>query len=227
VRLERGNYGLKTRYDRDPVEAAVQFQGEGARYLHIVDLDAARNPEKNNRRTIKRIIAAIDIPVQVGGGMRDRDGVEELIDLGADRVILGTLIVKNRNLAERLVALFGKRLAAGIDARDGMVRISGWTEGSGLSALDLAETAGIMGFSRIVYTDISKDGMLEGPNIGGIREMADRTGIPIIAAGGISRMEDLEAIQLLEHEGVEGVISGKAVYEGFISVREACTLLQS
>ena len=140
VRLERGDYGQRTRYDRDPIETAVLFQQEGARCLHIVDLDAAKNPGRNNRPTIGRIIAAVDMPVQVGGGVRDRKAVEELFDLGVDRIILGTMIVKDQALAGELVSLYGSRLAAGIDARDGMVRVSGWTEGSDLSAIELGSS---------------------------------------------------------------------------------------
>jgi phosphoribosylformimino-5-aminoimidazole carboxamide ribotide isomerase len=227
VRLERGDYGQRTRYDRDPIETAVLFQQEGARYLHIVDLDAAKNSARHNRHPIGRIIAAVDMPVQVGGGVRDREGVEELFDLGVDRIILGTMIVKDQALAGELVSRHGSRLAAGIDARDGMVRVSGWTEGSDLSAMELAERAKDMGFSLIIYTDIERDGMLEGPNVTGIHEMAKHTGIPLVAAGGISRMADLASIRILEQAGVVGVISGKAIYEGLISVREACTLLQS
>jgi phosphoribosylformimino-5-aminoimidazole carboxamide ribotide isomerase len=201
------------------------FQKEGARYLHIVDLDAARDVRTGNRELIRKMVEAVDIPVQVGGGVRDRSDVQQLLDSGVERVILGTIIVKNESRVRDLVSEFDKRLVAGIDARDGVVRVSGWTEGSSLSSIDLGLKVRDMGFTLIIYTDISRDGMLDGPDVEGIRDMARTTGLPVIAAGGISTMDDLRKIKPLENAGVSGVISGKAVYEGRIGVREACGVL--
>jgi phosphoribosylformimino-5-aminoimidazole carboxamide ribotide isomerase len=226
VRLTQGDYEQETRYECDPVETAVWFQDEGAGYLHIVDLDAARDPDGHNRETIRRMIGAVEIPVEVGGGVRDRQGVEALLEIGVSRVILGTLIVKNEALARELISRFGSRLVAGIDARNGIVRVSGWTEESSLTAGELGKRVRDMGFELIVYTDIARDGMLVGPNIEGIRSMAVETGLPILAAGGISTLQDLERIKALELDGVRGVISGKAIYEGRFSPREAVKLLQ-
>jgi phosphoribosylformimino-5-aminoimidazole carboxamide ribotide isomerase len=226
VRLAQGDYGQETRYDRDPVETAVWFQDEGARYLHVVDLDAARDPDRHNRATIQRMIEVLEIPVEVGGGVRDQEGVKALLDIGVSRVILGTLIVKNEALAGELISRFGSQLVAGIDARNGIVRISGWTEGSSLTAGELGKRVRDMGFELLIYTDIARDGMLDGPNIEGIRAMAVETGLPILAAGGISTLQDLERMKSLEHDGVRGVISGKAIYEGRFSPREAIRLLQ-
>jgi len=226
VRLSQGDYGKKTSYDLDPVETAARFQAEGARYLHVVDLDAAREPDRHNRSTIRRIVEGVSVPVEVGGGVRDEYGVEALLDLGVARVILGTLIVKDEDLASRLVSRFGSRLVAGVDARDGVVRVSGWTEGSSLSATALGRRVRDMGFELVIYTDISRDGMLEGPNIEGIRSMAEETGLPILAAGGISTLLDLERIKGLEPYGVKGVIAGKALYEGRICAEDAFRLLQ-
>ncbi len=146
--------------------------------------------------------------------------------MGVDRCILGTVILKGGGLIESMVGEYGKRVVAGIDARDGMVRISGWTEGSGITALELGKRVRDMGFSLIIYTDISRDGMLEGPNVEAIGAMITQTGLPLIAAGGISSMDDLHMIKAMADSRIEGVISGKAIYEGRISVREACSFLQ-
>jgi phosphoribosylformimino-5-aminoimidazole carboxamide ribotide isomerase len=227
VRLSQGDYGQRKEYEHDPAERARYFRDQGASYLHIVDLDAAREPGINNRETIRRIVEQVDVPVEVGGGVRSREDVQELLDMGVDRCILGTVIVKRGELVEALVEEYGKRVVAGIDAREGMVRISGWTEGSGITALELGKRVRDIGFSLIVYTDISRDGMLGGPNVEAIEAMIAKTGLPLVAAGGISSMEDLQKIKALGNSRIRGVISGKAIYEGRISVREACSLLQN
>ena len=226
VRLEQGNYLKKAQYSQGPVDAALSFQGQGARCIHIVDLDAAKGEGHENRGVIGKIVKSVDIPVQVGGGVRDRESITALLNLGIERVILGTIIVKNESYTRELVEEFGSRLAAGIDARDGIVRTSGWTEKSDLTALALGQIVKNTGFSLIIYTDIAKDGMLEGPDIEGIKKMAFRTGIPVIASGGISGIEDIKAVKDLEEFGVSGVIAGKAIYEGRISIREAGRILQ-
>ncbi len=226
VRLSRGDYAKKTEYAADPVGVARSFVEQGARWLHVVDLDAAKGEGKHNRKVIARIVGVACAAVEVGGGVRDREGVRELLDMGVDRVVLGTIIVKNGELARDLVLEFGERLAAGIDAREGVVHLSGWTEGGDVEAVELGRRVKRMGFSLIVYTDIARDGMLTGPNIEAIREMALGVALPIIASGGVARIEDIRALKPLEEVGVVGVISGKALYEGRLSVREACKLLQ-
>jgi len=226
VRLTQGDYRQKKQYDGDPVKRACSFQEQGASYLHIVDLDAAKDPGVNNRDTIRSIIEGVDIPVEVGGGVRSREDVQELLRMGVDRCILGTVILRAGDLTQSLVSEYGKRVVAGIDARDGMVRISGWTEGSGITALELGERVRDMGFSLIIYTDISRDGMLEGPNVEAIGAMTRHIGLPLIAAGGISGMDDLNEIQSMGDRRIEGIIAGKAIYEGRISVGEACRLLR-
>jgi len=227
VRLAQGDFGQKTQYNRDPAETARSFQDEGARYLHVVDLDAARDPKRNNRITIRRIIEAVDIPVEVGGGIRDWNTLAALLDLGVARVILGTVIVKDQNLVEELVTRYGSRLVAGIDARNGIVQISGWVEQGSVTALELGMRVREMGFSLVIYTDVSRDGTLQGPNLQGIRTMAEQTGLPLVAAGGISNIQDLKLVKALEDAGVTGVISGKALHEGKFTVREACKVLQA
>jgi len=226
VRLSQGDYTKKTLYSDDPVDVARSFQEQGAHYIHIVDLDAAKNAGRTNRDTIKKIVQSVSIPVEVGGGVRSRDRAAHLIDIGVSRIILGTVIVRDSETAAGIVGEFKDALAAGIDAREGYVRISGWTEGSGIKAVQLGKRVRDMGFSLIVYTDIARDGMLEGPNIEGIRTMANETGLSVIAAGGISNLDDIRAVKALEGERVVGVISGKALYEGTLSVAEACRTLE-
>ncbi|MBN2323395.1 MAG: 1-(5-phosphoribosyl)-5-[(5-phosphoribosylamino)methylideneamino]imidazole-4-carboxamide isomerase [Spirochaetes bacterium] len=225
VRLMQGDYRRKTEYDADPVDTARFFEAEGARWVHIIDLDAAKGEGGHNREVLARIRKAVDIPLEVGGGVRKKKDVVALLDIGVSRIILGTIVVKALPLVTQLVVEFGRALAAGIDAKEGVVRISGWTEAAGVDAVDLGMQVKDAGFSRIVYTDIARDGMMMGPNIEGIRRMAHATGLPVIAAGGVSRIEDIIALKALEEDGVEGVISGRAVYEGTLSVRDACRVL--
>ena len=226
VRLSQGDYHQKKQYDVNPVRRARSFQEEGAAYLHIVDLDAAKDPGINNRDTIRSIVEGVDIPVQVGGGVRTRDDVEELLRMGVQRCILGTVILRAGDMTRALVSEYGGRVIAGIDARDGLVRISGWTEGSDVTAIELGIRVRDMGFSRIIYTDISRDGMLEGPNVEAITAMTRQTGLPLIAAGGVSTMDDLRVLKSMKDSCIEGVIAGKAIYEGRISVAEACRYLR-
>ena len=225
VRLRQGDYQKKTEYSEDPVETARSFEEQGAEFIHIVDLDAAKGEGKENRDAIKRIMGAVGVPVQVGGGVRRRDDVLRLLDMGVKRLILGTIVVKAPGVVRDLTEEFGERLVAGIDAREGMVRISGWTEETGVEATQLGLRVKDLGFSLMVYTDITRDGMMEGPNIDGVKRIANATRLPIIVAGGISRIEDLIALKALEGMGVKGVISGRAVYEGTLSVRDACRIL--
>jgi len=221
VRLIQGNYLDKIEYRRDPTDMALYFQDQGAGFIHIVDLDAAKNGSYGNIEVIRKIVKNVDIPVEVGGGVRDRDRVIRLLDLGVSRVILATIIVKNKPLTGKLVGEFHEKVVASIDAKDGIVRISGWIEKSDISAETLGKKVRDMGFSLIIYTDISRDGMMKGPNLEAIKGMAQNAGLPIIAAGGISSIEDVKAVKNLEKYGVVGIISGKAIYDGRIDVRRA------
>ncbi|MFW6139646.1 MAG: 1-(5-phosphoribosyl)-5-[(5-phosphoribosylamino)methylideneamino]imidazole-4-carboxamide isomerase [Spirochaetota bacterium] len=225
VRLDQGDYSRKTKYSDNPVDVAVRFQEQGVQNIHIVDLDAARDGSSGNIDTIKEILHQVDISVEVGGGVRSRERVGMLLEMGVGRVILGTIIVKNPEGAGQLVEEFGDRVVAGIDAKNGIVRVSGWKESSTVKAVDLGLKVREMGFTMVVYTDISRDGMMEGPNIPEIENMAWSTGLPIIAAGGISSVNDLKMLKPLGKVGLKGVIAGKAVYEGKISVKEACRVL--
>ncbi|UCB46327.1 MAG: 1-(5-phosphoribosyl)-5-[(5-phosphoribosylamino)methylideneamino]imidazole-4-carboxamide isomerase [Spirochaetota bacterium] len=226
VRLLQGDYAKKTEYSHDPVGVAKSFEDQGTKYLHIVDLDAAKGGDRNNRSVIQKVVSALKIPVQVGGGVRDRKKIVSLLDIGVERVILGTIIVRAEALARELVAEFKGKIVAGIDAQNGIVRISGWTEGTGLKAMTLGKQVRDMGFSLIIYTDIMRDGMMEGPNLQEVKRMSVETGIPLIASGGISSLDDLKKLKPLEAYGIQGVIAGKAIYEKNLSVREAVRVLE-
>lgn len=226
VRLLQGDYSKKIQYSRDPVEVAQFFQDEGVEFIHVVDLEAAKDGSKRNLKVIEKIVQAVKIPVEVGGGIREKKRASILMEMGVSRVILGTLIVKDELLACELVEEYGNRLAAGIDARKGIVKLSGWQVDSDIKAIELAKKVKDMGFHLIIYTDILRDGTMEGPNLKEIEEMARVSGIPIIASGGVSGIGDLLALKPLEKMGVLGVISGRAIYEGRLSVREACRVLK-
>ena len=223
VRLVKGQAHKKTVYSNDPIAIAKQFEEMGAKHLHVVDLDGAFKGYKQNESVIEAISSSIKIPVQVGGGIRNIDDVNRLFDLGVSRVILGTVIIEDPTVFEFAVMQYGHKIVAGIDARDGIVVIKGWTEKSGISALELADRVKKIGVSRIVYTDVAKDGMMQGPNMSGIIKMQKDTGLKVIASGGVSKMDDL--IKLNE-AGIYGAIIGTALYEGTINLKEACDLLE-
>jgi phosphoribosylformimino-5-aminoimidazole carboxamide ribotide isomerase len=217
VRLYQGSYERETVYFDDPVKMARLWRIQNAKVLHVVDLDAARGPEAStdNRRVIRDMCACLDIPVQVGGGIRTLADIESVLAMGVSRVILGTAAVKNPELVSEAVARFGgRRVVVGIDARDGEVRIDGWMEGSGVNAIDLALDMESRGCCRIVYTDISRDGTLAGPNLDAYRELACRlTHCRITASGGVSGYRDLIALAELGDPKVDSVIVGRALYE--------------
>jgi phosphoribosylformimino-5-aminoimidazole carboxamide ribotide isomerase len=225
VRLHQGDYTKKTLYSGNPVEVAADFAQQGARRIHIVDLDAARDGKGGNIHTIEKIIRRVHVPVQVGGGVRNSEKIHALLDAGADRVILGTILVRDEEAVKHYVGRYGDRLAASIDAKNGNVRIAGWREGSEITALELGKKVKTMGFSLIIHTDISMDGTMKGPNIPAVEAMASATGLPLIVAGGISCIKDIQRVKGLAKRGVVGVIAGRALYEGALSVREACNLL--
>ena len=225
VRLYQGDYTRKTLYSEDPVEVAAGFEREGARCIHIIDLDAARGERENNFPAIERIIRRVRVPIQVGGGVRDEAKIRALIDAGAERVILGTVVVRYEEAVRKYVEKYSEKLAASIDAKNGYVRISGWREKSAVTAVELGKKVKNMGFSLIIYTDIGMDGTMEGPNIPEVVAVASATGLPLVVAGGISSIEDIKKVKSLARYGVVGVIAGRALYEGTLLVREACEVL--
>lgn len=215
VRLYQGSYAKETVYFDDPVKMAKLWRVQNARTLHLVDLDAARGDHENNREVIAGICGALDVPVQLGGGIRSMDDIEEALELGVYRVIVGTAAVRDPDFVSEAIERYTcSRVAVGIDARDGEVRVHGWTEGSGLDAIDLARDMEARGVRRIIYTDISRDGTLAGPNVEAYRTLGtELSAARITASGGIGGYEDLLRIKELSPYRVDSVIIGRALYD--------------
>lgn len=221
VRLWRGERARETIYSDNPAEIARKWQDSGAGRLHMVDLDGAFAGKRINAAAIKDVVSALAIPVQLGGGIRDRETVHSTFNLGVSKIILGTIAVQKPELVHELVEEFGDCILVGIDARDGMVAVEGWTESSSMKAVDLALQMQELGVAEIIYTDIARDGTLEGPNFTALKEMAKVLSIPLIASGGVSSLDDLRRLKELEHLGISGVIVGQALYTGNIRLKEA------
>lgn len=218
VRLQQGKFDEVTVFNDEPLEAARAWAENGATYIHIVDLDGARYGKSFIAEIVKKIKTEFpDIPVQTGGGVRTMEDIKDRIEAGVSRVIIGTAAVKNPELVEEAVKLYGDKIAVGIDAKNGMVAITGWEEVSNVTALDLCLKMKKIGIKTIIYTDISKDGMMSGPNIEATKELIDKTGLDIIASGGVSSMKDLENVQSIK---AQGVIIGKALYNGALELNE-------
>jgi len=218
VRLYQGDYGQETIFSDDPVSVALRWQSEGARRLHIVDLDGAARGEPSNLEAIEDIMAAIDIPVQVGGGIRSIETIEQLFAAGVERAILGTVAVEKPDLVKEACQRFGDRIIISIDAKDRMVATRGWIQKSTVTAGELASKMIEIGVTRFIYTDISRDGTLTSPNFEAIAELLSQVNVPVIAAGGISSVYHLTKLAEL---GVEGAIVGKAIYTGDVILGEA------
>ncbi|MEL6909093.1 MAG: 1-(5-phosphoribosyl)-5-[(5-phosphoribosylamino)methylideneamino]imidazole-4-carboxamide isomerase [Cyanobacteria bacterium J06648_1] len=221
VRLYQGDYDQASVFSDNPVEIARQWAAEGATRMHVVDLDGAKEGKSVNLSVIEAIARAIKIPVQVGGGLRDRQGVTRLLETGVQRAILGTVAVEKPELVTELCQEFPDQIVVGIDARDGMVATRGWLETSEVAATDLAQRMANQGAAAIIYTDIHRDGTLSGPNMEALRELAEAIKIPVIASGGVSSLTDLLSLLSLESVGVNGVIVGRAIYTGDVSLKEA------
>ena len=219
VRLLQGDYGKVTDYGYDPAQIAERFQSAGASRIHVVDLNAAK-ADGDNRDTIAQIRESFSGVLEVGGGVRSTEDIEALLGIGVDRLIVGTILAKDPNLVQSWIASYGNVFIAGIDARDGMVKVSGWEHDSGLKAVDLARTAKEIGAVGIVYTSISRDGTLAGPDIEGTAEMAEASGLPVILSGGVGSDSDIEDIAAYGADGIVAVITGKAVYEGRIDLEK-------
>ena len=221
VRLYQGDYAQSQVFSSNPVEVARQWVEQGATRLHVVDLDGAKQGKPTNHKAIEAIVSAISIPVQVGGGLRESQSVSQLLNLGVDRAILGTVAVENPELVAQLCQDFPGKVVVGIDARNGLVATRGWLETSQVKATKLAQTMAQLGVAAIIYTDIHRDGTLTGPNLEALRELAQTIEIPVIASGGVSSVTDLLSLLALEPLGVNSVIVGRALYTGDISLKEA------
>jgi phosphoribosylformimino-5-aminoimidazole carboxamide ribotide isomerase len=225
VRLHQGDYDQVTRFSEDPVAQALSWQSQGATRLHLVDLDGAKRGEPINDAAVRAITAALDIPVQLGGGVRSLERAEELIACGLDRVILGTVAIEQPQLVQELAQRHPGRIVVGIDANNGRVATRGWIEQSDVLATDLAKQFSAAGIAAIITTDIATDGTLAGPNLEALRTMAQCSAVPVIASGGIGCMADLLSLLPLEPLGVTGVIVGRALYDGRVDLAEAIAAL--
>lgn len=223
VRLFQGRMDKETVYSTDPVEMAKKWENQGAKLLHIVDLDGAVGGSPANDSAVREILASVKIPCEIGGGIRTMATIEKYVNMGMARVVLGTSAVKDPELVRESARAFPTRIVVAIDAVDGKVAIKGWTEQTDENAIDLARRFEDMGVRAINYTDISRDGAMEGPNIEATQEMVKAVKIPVVAAGGISCLDDLVK---LSKTGVEGAITGKALYEGAFTLAQAISLVE-
>ena len=228
VRLLQGESDKETVYSNDPAAMAVTFEEAGAKRLHLVDLDGAFQGEGANIPSIRSILKNVSIPVQIGGGLRTEEDIDRMLALGVSAVIVGTMAVKHPDVLEKLLKKYtDEQIILGIDARNRKVSIEGWKESTEIQDVKFALRWKNSGIKRVVFTDISRDGMLSGPNLAALREMAEHTGLKIVASGGISSMDDLEQLKTLEPNGVDQAISGKAIYEGKIDLKRVFKCLQS
>ena len=227
VRLLQGRADSETVYGDDPVAMARRWADEGARWLHVVDLDGAFHGRPAHTRVIAAIVRAIDIPVEVGGGLRTRADVQELLDEGVRRVILGTRAATDPEMMADMAERHGDRLAVGIDARDGWVQVRGWVDTTGLRAVDLAATAEAAGVRTLIYTDTATDGMLTGVNAPAMAEMCDQVACSVIASGGVASARDIRALRALRRPNLAGAIVGKALYDGAATLGELTAAAES
>ena len=223
VRLTEGNFDRETVFADNPVDMARRWESEGAEFLHLVDLDGALAGRPVNLNAVQDIVRAVSIPIQLGGGIRSLERIEQLLSLGIARVILGSVAVRSPELVKEACARFSDKIVVGIDARDGVVAVEGWGVSGDVAAEELAVQMAAAGVRRIVYTDIGRDGTLTGVNIEATASLARRCGIPVIASGGVSGLNDIIELSKVSKIGIEGAIVGKAIYTGALSLPEAIT----
>ena len=221
VRLVKGDFKQETIYSEHPEEIALRWEEGGAEFLHVVDLDGALAGEPQNMDAIKRILQAVKIPVEVGGGIRSMESIDRLLSIGVSRVILGSVAVHKEELVQAACSAYGNRIVVGIDAKKGIVATDGWEKSGDISAVELAKKLGAFGLETIIYTDISRDGTLSGVNVTETARLARASGIKVIASGGVKSISDIEELKKRECDGIIGVIVGKSIYEGTLSLTEA------
>lgn len=226
VRLIQGDFDKETVYSDDPQATALKWQACGAKFLHVVDLDGAKAGSPQNLDAIKKILDAVEIPIEVGGGIRTLDDMQRLLNLGVRRVILGSVAVENPALVAEAVKRFGDGVVVGIDARDGFVAVHGWEKSSTARVDDLAKKIVAAGVKTIIYTDISKDGMLSGVNAEIFAALAKSSGAQVVASGGVRSIDDIANLKARESDGVVGVIVGKAIYTGALDLSAAIELAE-
>ena len=227
VRLEQGDMARATVFNRDPAEQARIFAAQGFQYLHLVDLDGAFAGRPMNAAAVERILAAVQIPVQLGGGIRDRATIEAWLGKGVTRVIIGTAAVRDPALVKAAAGAFPGRIVVGLDARDGKVAVGGWAATSELSAFELARRFEDAGVAAIVYTDVARDGMLKGLNLDATVALADAVSIPVIASGGLASIDDVRALLAARAQKLAGAIVGRALYDGRLDAAEALNLIRT
>jgi phosphoribosylformimino-5-aminoimidazole carboxamide ribotide isomerase len=227
VRLEQGDMARATVFNRDPAAQAQTFVAEGFEYLHVVDLDAAFAGRPVNVRAVERIIESIPLPVQLGGGLRDMGAISSWLEKGVDRAIIGTAAVRDPSLVREAARAFPGRIAVGLDARDGKVAVQGWAETSELTALEIAQRFEDAGVAAIVYTDISRDGLLKGLNLDATIALADAVTIPVVASGGLASLDDIRLMLEPRAARLAGAIAGRAFYDGRLNASEALRLIRA
>lgn len=221
VRLTKGSFDAETVFSDNPAEMAARWEAQGAEYLHVVDLDGAVAGESKNLKSIQAILAAVKIPVQVGGGIRSMENIDKMLSIGVSRVILGSIAVKNPELVRQACLKYGDRIVVGIDAKEGMAAVEGWGEKSDASAVKLACQMVKLGVKTIIFTDISKDGTLSGVNVQATAELAQKSRADVIASGGVSSLDDIRQLMQHEKDGIKGCIVGKAIYTNNINLEDA------
>lgn len=224
VRLLKGDFEKETTFSDAPEEMAKKWEAMGAEYLHLVDLDGALAGMSKNLDTVKKILTAVDIPCELGGGIRSMENIKEVLDTGVERVILGSVAVKNPALVKEACAKYGERIVVGIDAKDGMVAVDGWGVSSDVKVTELAKKMKAVGVKTIIYTDISRDGTLEGVNVEATARLAKESGVKIVASGGVRSEADIRALLPHERDGIEGVIVGKSIYMGTLDLAAALAI---
>lgn len=225
VRLRQGEFSQVETYSEDPLKFALRWQQEGAKRLHVVDLDGARVGMPQNVDVIRQIVRRVSIPVQLGGGIRNTEVIERMLNIGVSRVILGTSVAQNDDMARSALMMYGEKVVIGIDARDGFVAISGWMERTNESAVSFAKRMVGFGAKRIIFTDIAQDGMLTGPNLPALLDMLTAVPVPIIASGGVGNLEHIRALAAIKLPNLEGAIVGKALYAGTVSLPDALAVV--
>ena len=219
VRLIKGDFDNKTEYEISPVEQAGKYKDNGFKNLHIVDLDGALTGKTVNIDVIEEIVIKFDLKIEIGGGIRNFESIKKYTDAGVEKVILGSAAIKNKNFLQRACEKFSNKIALGLDAKNGYLSVSGWTEISNQLALDYLKNVNDYGISRLIYTDINKDGMKQGPNFEETSKVADISNCPVIISGGVSSIEDIKKAKQL-NSNIEGIIVGKALYDGDIQLEE-------
>lgn len=226
VRLFKGDFSQETVFSDKPEDMAVKWQSQGGKFLHLVDLDGAVARKPQNLGVVQRILDSVDIPVELGGGIRTMENIDEALSLGVQRVILGSVAVQNPQLVKDACRMYGERIVVGIDAKDGIVAVDGWGISGNIEVGELARQMADVGVKTIIYTDISRDGTLSGVNVEATAKLARESGAKVVASGGVKSLADIRALLPYEKDGIEGVIVGKSIYTGSLQLQEAVVLAE-